>query len=253
MFELYSRFNAARFAVECRLENHIGGDGDARYKKHEINWKGQILRLNMSQMSKDFLKIRPNGAVLDVIIPSFRMNNHKILRSILSLSCSVPVYVKFWMVVDRPDPQHSSDVKALAASVNVQVLSCPENRGASFARMFGYNFSTADWALFLDDDVIPSCHLLDAYVGALTRYPDAKVFVGSTRLPVATNTWTKMLRTCKIMFFYGIAEHMTHPPWGVTANLMVRGSRHNSTIQFKNIYPKTGGGEDIDFCIRFKN
>mmetsp|Transcript_9516 Transcript_9516/g.15829 ORF Transcript_9516/g.15829 Transcript_9516/m.15829 type:complete len:92 (-) Transcript_9516:344-619(-) len=33
---------------------------------------------------------------------------------------------------------------------------------------------------------------------------------------------------------------------------MVRGSRHNRTIQFKNLYPKTGGGEDINLCFQFK-
>eukprot|EP00557_Chaetoceros_sp_GSL56_P014465 CAMPEP_0176484940 /NCGR_PEP_ID=MMETSP0200_2-20121128/4773_1 /TAXON_ID=947934 /ORGANISM="Chaetoceros sp., Strain GSL56" /LENGTH=514 /DNA_ID=CAMNT_0017881549 /DNA_START=1567 /DNA_END=3108 /DNA_ORIENTATION=+ len=38
LFELYSRFNASAFAIDCRLENRIGGDGDARYKKREINW-----------------------------------------------------------------------------------------------------------------------------------------------------------------------------------------------------------------------
>ena len=34
LYELYSRFNASAFCVDCRLENTIGGDGDARYKKH---------------------------------------------------------------------------------------------------------------------------------------------------------------------------------------------------------------------------
>lgn len=64
--------------------------------------------------------------------------------------------------------------------------------------------------------------------------------------------WTEMLRTCNIMYFYGVAKHMIHPAWGVTANLLVKGSRFNPTIQFKNIYPKTGGGEDIDFVFQFK-
>ena len=36
---------------------------------------------------------------------------------------------------------------------------------------------------------------------------------------------------------------MRHPPWAVTANLLVRGSRYNPTIQFKDCFPKTGGGE----------
>ena len=42
------------------------------------------------------------------------------------------------------------------------------------------------------------------------------------------------------------------PAWGVTANLMVCGSRFNHTINFKDIYPKTGGGEDIDFVYQHK-
>ena len=45
---------------------------------------------------------------------------------------------------------------------------------------------------------------------------------------------------------------MVHPSWGVTANLMVYGSRNNRTIQFKSIFPKTGGGEDIDFVYQYK-
>jgi hypothetical protein len=115
------------------------------------------------------------------------------------------------------------------------------------------NYSTADWVLFLDDDVVPDEKLLDAYLGATIRYPDGKVFVGCTDLPIAHNRWTEMLRTCNVGYFYGIASKMVHPSWGVTANLMVRGSRFNPTIQFKGIYPKTGGGEDIDFVYQFKS
>lgn len=33
---------------------------------------------------------------------------------------------------------------------------------------------------------------------------------------------------------------------------MVRGSRYNPTIQFKDVYPKTGGGEDNDFVYQYK-
>jgi hypothetical protein len=62
-----------------------------------------------------------------------------------------------------------------------------------------------------------------------------------------------MLKTCNVMYFYGISKHRIHPPWGVTANMMVRGSRHNHAIQFKNLYPKTGGGEDIDFVFQLKH
>ena len=264
LFDLYSRYNAADFATTCRLENTIGGDDDARYKKYDINWKGQILRLNLMHL-KDHLEGRnPSGFCIDIVIPSYRTNNDAILESILRLESSKHAYVKFWLVVDNPDEGHLQQVKSLVTKINqerfdvhgnyfVTVLHYGENRGASYARNLGFNYSTADWTLFLDDDVRPSNHLLDAYLGAILRYPNAKVFVGNTELPPAFNVWTKMLRTCNIMFFYGISKHVPFPPWGVTANIMVCGSRHNGTVQFKNIYPRTGGGEDIDFCFQIKD
>jgi glycosyltransferase involved in cell wall biosynthesis len=134
----------------------------------------------------------------------------------------------------------------------VNVFHYGENRGASYARNTGYNYSTADWVLFLDDDVVPDASILDAYAGSIARYPKAKCMVGLTKLPPPCNSWTKMLRTCNVMYFYGISKHRINPPWGVTANLMVKGSRHNHTVQFKHLYPKTGGGEDIDFVFQLK-
>jgi glycosyltransferase involved in cell wall biosynthesis len=150
------------------------------------------------------------------------MNNSQILEYIMTLSCSVQVLAKLCIVVVvvNPDPNHLEEVSRLAERINkerfhqegnffINVLEYGENRGASYARNFGYNNSTADWVLFLADDAIPSRHILNAYIGAIRRYPDAKVFVGLTEFPTATNTWTKMLRTCNTMFFYGTAEHMT--------------------------------------------
>ena len=100
---------------------------------------------------------------------------------------------------------------------------------------------------------IPDKHLLNAYIGYIKRYPDVKILVGRTELPEAFNWWTEMLYACNVGYFYYIAQKMTRPPWGVTANLMVRGSRLNSNIQFKSIYPKTAGGEDIEFVSQNKN
>jgi hypothetical protein len=34
---------------------------------------------------------------------------------------------------------------------------------------------------------------------------------------------------------------------------MLRGSRFNSTIQFKGIYPKNGVGEDVEFVYQYKS
>jgi len=265
LYELYSRFNAAEFVLSSRLVNTIGGDGDARYRKYHINWRDHILNMGLRRLlgvlSNDFPQ--PKGVVLDVVVPSYRINNNTFLERILRLRASVQAYVKFWVVVDNPLVSHVKDVQALASRLNeeqlqqssnyfINVIHYSANLGASYARNTGYNYSTADWILFLDDDAVPDNNLLDAYIGALRRYPDGKVFVGCTELPEAHNLWTEMLRTCNVGYFYGIAQKMVHPPWGVTANLLVRGSRHNSTIQFKNLYPKTGGGEDIDLVYQFK-
>ena len=263
LYELYSRFNAACFVSGCRLENTIGGDGDARYRKHEICWQGQILSVNLKKLQSQLCLDTQTGFVIDIVVPAYRMNNAEILTRIAMLRSSVKAYVKFWIVVDNPDPKNLHEVKNLATHLNekqwqcdgnyfVNVIHYSDNRGASYARNTGYNYSTADWVLFLDDDVLPENNIIDVYIGAIQRYPEGKVFVGQTELPDACNLWTEMLKTCNIGYFYGIAKSMVHPSWGVTANLMVYGSRNNRTIQFKAIFPKTGGGEDIDFVYQYK-
>jgi glycosyltransferase involved in cell wall biosynthesis len=264
LYELYSRINAAAFEVSCRLENTIGGDGDARYEKYHINWRGLILAHNLRSLEQKLEMKKTKGICLDIVVPSYRVNNKDFLRRIVLLRATVDVYVKFWIVIDNPRHDHIESVTKMANELNEQqlqvegnyfinVIHYGANRGASYARNTGFNYTTADWVLFLDDDVIPDENILDAYIGAIKRYPYAKVFVGMTELPESCNLWTEMLCTCNIGYFYAIAKRMVHPSWGVTANLMVRGSRHNSTIQFKDIYPKTGGGEDIDFVYQFKD
>ena len=106
-------------------------------------------------------------------------------------------------------------------------IHCGAIRKASYARNTGYNYAAADLVSFLDDDVSPDENILDVRVGAIKRYPDAKVFVGLTELPQPCNLWTELLCTsCNIGYFCAIAKRMVHPSWGVTAN-------NNSTIMFK--------------------
>ena len=265
LYELYSRFGTSSWEVSCRLENTIGGDGDARYQKYHINWRGHILNMHIRKLKKFVETQNTSGVCLDIVVPSYRTNNNDYLRRIGMLRASREgVYVKFWFVVDNPCQSHVNDVKELANELNakqleqdgnyfINVIHYGANRGASYARNTGYNYSIADWILFLDDDVIPDHNLLDAYIGGIKRFPEAKVLAGMTTLPEATNTWTTMLRVCNVGYFYGVSKLRRHPPWAVTANLLVRGSRYNPTIQFKECYPKTGGGEDIDLVYQYKN
>ena len=185
----------------------------------DINWRGHILSMNLRFLRENLALPKLPGVVLDVVIPSFRTNNNAILGQILALLASVQAYVKFWVIVDNPLESHVAEVNALAETFNqktpgnyfVNVIHYGANRGASYARNTGYNYSTADWCIFLDDDIVPSKHLLDAYIGSIHRYPHAEVFVGCTHLPEANNLWTKMLKTCNVGYFYGIAETMVNP------------------------------------------
>jgi hypothetical protein len=51
-------------------------------------------------------------------------------------------------------------------------------------------------------------------------------------------------------FFYDVARRMAQPPWGVTANLCIRS---RAGVWFSDAYPRSGGGEDVDFCLRLKD
>lgn len=64
-----------------------------------------------------------------------------------------------------------------------RVFKNPKNLGAPLSRNAGLAQSFGDWTVLLDDDVIPNPNLLDAYLGAILRHPDASVYVGLTELP----------------------------------------------------------------------
>jgi hypothetical protein len=139
------------------------------------------------------------------------------------------------------------------SNYSVRVVVHSRNRGASAARNTGLVASSADWVLLLDDDVKPEPHLLDAYIGATLRYPNAAVLVGHTQLPVEDGRrFARAIKVAGVAYMFGVAQHLRHPPWGVTANLCVRG-RTRAPIYFGHAFPRTGGGEDIDFCLRLKS
>jgi LPS sulfotransferase NodH len=122
------------------------------------------------------------------------------------------------------------------------------NSGASNARNAGLWQSFGDHAILLDDDVTPEAGLVDAYLGAIERHPGAAAYVGVTKLPVPQTLVQHAMAACRICYFYGVADEQKNPAWGVTANLCI--PARTNPISFSRRYPKTGGGEDVDFCIR---
>ena len=263
LYEVYRRWGASRYTKTARLNNTVGGAAQPRYHKagrhldtRQDQWRGAILSRAIDKLEQ-WLENRVPGVsstarlpCLDVVIPTYRCDESA-LKALTSLGCRRPVALHTTLVVDRPDAKNLDQIRQLASQEpnrTVRVVILDENSGASWARNVGLWQSFGDYAVLLDDDVIPEEGLIDAYLGALDREPGAAAYIGVTKLPIPTTLLQKAMVACNICYFYGVALQQRHPPWGVTANICVP-ARLNP-VSFDRRFPKTGGGEDVDFCIR---
>eukprot|EP00752_Nemacystus_decipiens_P005824 g5264.t1 len=252
LFELYRRWGASAFADTAALKNLVGGADKARYVKCGVRWQGAVLTRELERFSRLARPTGPRYRCLGVVVPTYRCDV-SMLRDIVSLRPSVypHVSVQTVVVVDRPDAESLENVRALSSYAKdhcVRVVVNEKNVGASQSRNVGLSQAFSDQAVLLDDDVVPERDILDAYLGGIDRYPDAHVWVGCTRFPPAKTTVEHAVRASNLCHFYGIADLVSRPPWGVSANLCVSG--RSGGIWFNPAYPKTGGGEDVDFCLK---
>lgn len=160
---------------------------------------------------------------------------------------------------DKPgDAAAASVLKALEAAHQddpmVRIRCNGANVGAGPTRNTGLAESAADWVLFLDDDVEPSPDILEAYANAIRQHPRATGFIGYSELPLPSTARQAGVHIAGIAYFWAIAMSeptQTELPWGVTANLCVRRAPLHA-VAFNATFPKTGGGEDIDYCFRMR-
>ena len=266
LFEIYRRFGNAIFTTSAFLDNTIGGAEKARYKKSgDFVWRDEILTKAINK-ADEWVKPRMKGYIqgisiqvscIDIVVPTYRCDL-LLLKAICNLESDRLdegcVDIHKIIVVDKPDAPNISEIKKLESydpHNTIRVYVMPTNQGASMARNTGLAQSFGDHAILLDDDVVPNENLIDAYLGGIERNPCASVYVGLTRLPPPQTLLQKAMKASRICYFYGIATVCETPPWGVSANMCVR-SRTNNNIWFSDVYPKTGGGEDVDYCFRFK-
>ena len=254
LWELYRRWGASRFAQEATLSNSIGGADDARYMKHgNFDWAGEILTHAINRLEAVLLPIVGEKRIpcIDVVIPTYRCDL-SMLKSLTSLVCNNrQVSLHTIVICDNPKSANLDDVRGLVSYTpdqTVRVDFVPFNMGAAAARNLGLDQSFGDHCVLLDDDVVPDHGLMEAYLAAIDRFPHAPIYVGVTTLPEPTTFVQRSIIASGICYFYGVATKHINPPWGVTANICVR-SRGNKT-RFSLRYPRTGGGEDVDYCIR---
>lgn len=287
LWALYRPFEARIFAENVALKNKIGGDAHqpTRYQRVHVDWKHKLLKTGITTIQTWLNNLHHSTAVasgadddysdeevdgdsstspllvvhqhsiitqqrvtLDVIVPTYR-GIRSILHGILSLTAPPEADVTFIVIVD--DPAHKTlrqDLEATFAERQLIVRMNEENLGASASRNRGIEESSADWVLFLDDDVLPDPWILHRYVEAIIKDGHrAAGFVGLSALPQPTTYLTAGLTMSYLTYFWRVAEIAAggeEAPWAVTANVLSRRPRH---ARFNLDFLKTGGGEDILF------
>ena len=193
------------------------------------------------------------GAIkLDIVIPSFRADV-TVLNSIRNLSIPKNMLRKIIVVLDDPLHPLPRELEDWSAYEDLILIRNEVNLGASGARNRGIDAALSDWVLFVDDDIYPEPDLLHVYAKSIeTKGGEVPGFVGITRLPETVNSFTRGIVASDILTFFDLAEYRDCMPWGITANLLVRRDAIGDH-RFKPLFPKSGGGEDIDFCLEIVN
>ncbi|KAG1730868.1 NAD-dependent epimerase/dehydratase [Suillus paluster] len=156
----------------------------------------------------------------------------------------------FIIIIDNPRSPSITELEAkYAHRPDVRIRVNERNLGASASRNRGMKESAAEWILFLDDDVTPRADILIETEKVIRTNPQAAGFIGNIDFPVANTIFTNAVHLAGVTFFWDIAAKMPRDesdmPWGVTANLIAR--HVQDCVEFDLQFPKTGGGEDIDF------
>ncbi len=185
---------------------------------------------------------------IDVVVPTFHADPSN-LKSILGMDSPEEIKVTYYIIIDNPRMSVPCSNYRSNERKNVHFLRNDGNFGASASRNRGIDIGTSDFILFLDEDIIPSTTLLQEYKAAIETDPIAPGFVGTSRFPDPVNLFTRGTVASDILTFWSIAETRRESGWGITANLLVRRNAIGD-VRFSQIFPKRGGGEDIDFCLR---
>ena len=251
LFQLYRRWGCSSM-IPSLLSNSVGGSGGARYiKQHATDWTFETLDKAIETATR-WLQLKNSTArkmvTLDVVIPCYRVDL-EILKGIMSLTPSDTCSVMFIIIIDNPySPSASELERQYGKRPDVRIRRNATNIGASGSRNRGMEESAADWIIFLDDDIIAQADLLVEAEKVIREHPTAAGFVGKSLFPQSQTIFTTAVRIAGVAFFWDIATKMKDDlPWGVTANLIARRNIRDG-VRYDLSYPKTGGGEDIEFC-----
>ncbi|TDL21121.1 hypothetical protein BD410DRAFT_316142 [Rickenella mellea] len=259
LYQLYRRWGCSRM-ISSRIRNGVGGSGNARYvKQHATKWAFDTLDHSTKTLEDWMTQRHPKilrKLTIDVIVPSYRVQL-PLLDGILQLKSSSTCSVMFVIIVDDPNsPQIPELQKRYDGRPDVRIRVNPKNIGASATRNRGMDESAAEWVHFLDDDVVPHPDLLLEDEKIIRAHPLAAGFVGNSQFPPADSVFKTAIHLAGVIDYWNIAtkwitdvQQGTYVPWGVTANLIARRNVDDG-VKYDLVFPKTGGGEDIDYCLK---
>ncbi len=187
---------------------------------------------------------------IDVIIPSFRLEEHY-LQPILSLKTPADTRIRFFLVADNPSLVPSPAIRELVDGQRVFLSINPQNMGAARTRNKAMEMGSAEWILFLDDDITVPDNLLEIYSEAIHRFPEEIGFIGLVNMPPPTKAFSHAIVASGSMDIFKIAKDLKSFAWGATANMMIS-RKAMGDVRFSEIYPKAGGGEDVDFFMNIR-
>lgn len=189
--------------------------------------------------------MRQTRTSIDIVIPSIRLDMEGMLAA-LEMDVPPSVDVSYYIVSDNAD----------LASRNFEYGGRPgrlivnkTGLGAPLSRNVGMEAGIGEYILFLDDDVSVPHGILRAYAAAISEDPEAPGFVGPTVFPKAMNQFTRGIRASDMLTFFDLPCTWREMYWGTTSNIIVRRDAVGD-VRFLDRFPKHGGGEDIDFCLR---
>jgi GT2 family glycosyltransferase len=185
----------------------------------------------------------------DIVVPTTRLVPETI-GPLLRVHESAPeAHVTYYLVIDRPNADLDGLRELVRGRHDVRLIRNEVSLGAHGTRNRGIDAGHSEFILFLDDDVFPSPVLLCQYVAIIATARSSPGFVGVTRFPAACDHFSGGILASDILTFFGLAATARQLPWGVTANLCLRRSALGD-LRFSTEFPKAGGGEDIDLCLR---
>ncbi|KAG2111913.1 uncharacterized protein F5147DRAFT_651043 [Suillus discolor] len=230
LFQLYRKWGCSRM-IPSRLCNGIGGSLPARYiQQYADGWTFSPLAEAASALETSLATSFP-AAIYRVLLP--------FLDAILALKGSSTCETMFIIIIDNSHCPKTTELEAkYAHRPDIRI------NESNFRALASRNRNLP--VLFLDDDVTPQDDILIEAKKAIRANPQAAGFIGNTYFPVASTVFTNAVHLAGVTYFWDIAakmpENESDMPWGVTVSQSI-----SSPAVFRT-FPKTGGGEDIDFC-----